>query len=61
VAVGDAKGTRQPSDDRRKRLAEQLRTNLQRRKTQARSRRDGSEDRRPEGIAAAEGRETGKD
>lgn len=58
--MGDTKGTGQPTDDRRKRLAEQLRINLQRRKTQARSRRDGAEDRRPEGIAAADERETGK-
>jgi len=60
--VGDAKGTRRPSDDRRKRLAEQLRANLQRRKTQARSRRDGAEDKRPEGIAAGDdGRDAEKD
>ena len=59
--MGDTKGTGQPSDDRRKRLAEQLRANLQRRKTQARSRRDGAQDARPEGIAAADECEAGKD
>lgn len=40
--------------DRKERLAEQLRANLQRRKQQARSRRTGAPDERPEGIAAAE-------
>lgn len=35
------------------RLAEQLRANLQRRKAQARSRREGAADLRPEGIEAA--------
>lgn len=38
---------------REARLAEQLRANLQRRKQQARSRRTGAADERPEGIAAA--------
>ena len=36
------------------RLAEQLRANLMKRKTQARSRRTGDADQRPEGLAAAE-------
>ena len=40
-------------DDRKARLAEQLRANLQRRKAQARSRRAGEADPRPEGLAAA--------
>jgi hypothetical protein len=40
--------------DRKARLAEELRANLQRRKAQARSRRVGEADRRPEGIAAAQ-------
>jgi hypothetical protein len=40
--------------DRAARLAEELRANLQRRKAQARSRRAGEADRRPEGIAAAQ-------
>jgi hypothetical protein len=39
--------------DRKKRLAEELRANLQKRKAQARSRRIGEADSRPEGIAAA--------
>jgi hypothetical protein len=39
--------------DRKARLVEELRANLQRRKAQARSRRAGEADRRPEGIAAA--------
>lgn len=38
---------------RKARLAEQLRANLQRRKAQARARRTGEADERPEGIAAA--------
>mgnify|MGYP007078762919 FL=1 len=42
-----------PRPDRKARLAEQLRVNLQRRKAQARSRRSGEADRRPEGLAAA--------
>lgn len=41
------------SGGREARLAEQLRSNLARRKAQSRSRRDGEADRRPEGIAAA--------
>ncbi|RUM98976.1 hypothetical protein EET67_04865 [Pseudaminobacter arsenicus] len=40
-------------DARKARLAEQLRANLQRRKVQARARRTGEADDRPEGIAAA--------
>jgi len=39
---------------RKARLAAQLRANLQRRKAQIRSRREGEADRRPEGIAAAD-------
>jgi hypothetical protein len=38
--------------DRKTRLAEQLRANLQKRKVQARARRDGAADSRPEGISA---------
>ncbi len=38
-------------DGRQAKLAEQLRANLQRRKAQARSRRAGEADRRPEGLA----------
>ena len=36
---------------RKERLAEQLRANLQRRKAQARARRAGAADQRPDGIA----------
>lgn len=38
---------------RKARLAAQLRANLQRRKAQIRSRREGEADQRPEGIDAA--------
>ena len=38
---------------RKDRLAEALRANLQKRKAQARSRRTGSADERPEGLPAA--------
>ncbi len=40
-------------DDRKARLAEQLRANLQKRKAQARARRAGDADSRQEGISAA--------
>jgi hypothetical protein len=49
----NAPGQTGSSDERRKRLAEELRANLQKRKAQARSRRTGDADNRPEGIAAA--------
>ena len=39
--------------DRKARLAEELRLNLQKRKAQTRSRRTGEADTRPEGIAAS--------
>ena len=42
-----------PKADRKVRLAEELRANLQKRKAQARARRAGEADSRPEGIAAA--------
>jgi len=42
-----------PKDDRKARLAEQLRANLQKRKAQARARRAGEVESRPEGISAA--------
>lgn len=38
---------------RKDRLAEQLRSNLQKRKAQSRSRRTGDADERPEGLQAA--------
>ena len=47
----DRKGS-QPRDDRKARLAEQLRANLQKRKAQARARRRGDADSRPDGLAA---------
>ncbi|MEO3386285.1 hypothetical protein [Mesorhizobium sp. CAU 1741] len=60
-----------PDDERRKvsspdpkqaRLAEKLRANLQRRKAQARSRRDGAADSRPEGLLRDNGDDhTGRD
>ena len=40
--------------NRKDRLAEQLRANLMKSKTKARSRRTGDADTRPEGLAAAE-------
>ena len=48
---GKPEGT--TASDRKARLAEQLRTNLQKRKAQARARRSGDADSRPEGISAA--------
>ncbi|QPC94800.1 hypothetical protein [Mesorhizobium sp. INR15] len=39
--------------DRKARLAEQLRANLQKRKAQSRSRRTGDADERPDGLGAA--------
>ena len=42
-----------PKEARAARLAEQLRANLARRKAQARARREGEPDERPEGIVAA--------
>ncbi|TPK84505.1 hypothetical protein [Mesorhizobium sp. B2-4-17] len=39
--------------DRKTRLAEQLRANLQKRKAQSRSRRTGEADQRPDGLTAA--------
>ncbi len=44
---------KQAKDKKAKRLAEQLRANLQRRKQQARARREGDEDSRKDGIKAA--------
>jgi hypothetical protein len=54
-----SEGSDKPKGARKERLAEQLRANLQRRKAQARSRRDGEADRRPEGISAANPRDDG--
>jgi hypothetical protein len=49
----DDKSGAPSKDDRKARLAEQLRANLQKRKAQARARRSGEADSRPEGIAVA--------
>ena len=46
-------------DARQSRLAETLRANLQKRKAQARSRRQGEADQRPEGISAARDKREG--
>lgn len=43
------------ADRRKARLAAELRANLMKRKAQARSRRTGEADTRPDGLAAAEG------
>lgn len=48
-------GTSPSSASRARRLAEELRANLQRRKAQTRSRRTGEADERPEGLGAADG------
>jgi hypothetical protein len=50
---GGADATIDPVD-RRARLAAELRVNLQRRKTQARSRRQGAADARPDGLSTGE-------
>ncbi len=52
MAVKD-KGPDDASARRKARLAEALRVNLQKRKAQARSRRAGQADTRPEGLDAA--------
>lgn len=46
-----ASGGRTAGDDRKARLAERLRANLQQRKAQARARRAGEADQRPDGLA----------
>ncbi|MGF7008096.1 hypothetical protein [Aminobacter sp. BE322] len=52
--MSSTKKTPQSDADRRKaRLAAELRANLMKRKAQARSRRTGEADTRPEGLAAA--------
>ncbi|MGB6119583.1 MAG: hypothetical protein WBF87_15315 [Mesorhizobium sp.] len=52
------KPTQNPSDARAERLKAQLRANLQRRKAQARARREGEADERSEGIPAVPKEET---
>ena len=51
TSKADTSGTAGKAD-RKARLAEELRANLQRRKAQARSRRTGGADERPDGLAA---------
>lgn len=51
--AGDkAAGAGKAADERARRLAEALRANLQKRKAQARARRHGDPDERPEGLVA---------
>ena len=47
------KPSKKAAADRKARLAEQLRANLQKRKAQSRSRRTGDADRRPGGLQAS--------
>ena len=52
----DSRRSKGGTNDRKAaRLAEKLRANLQRRKAQARSRREGAADQRPEGLIGGEG------
>jgi hypothetical protein len=50
-ASDSASGGSRKAADRKTRLAEELRANLQRRKSQARSRRQGAADARPDGLS----------
>jgi hypothetical protein len=56
ASKGDVGGK---ADERKARLAETLRANLMKRKAQARARRKGEADRRPEGISAAKDKQEG--
>ena len=58
---GSAEGASAGKADRKARLAEELRANLARRKAQARSRRTGGADERPEGLATTERSAAGND
>jgi len=49
--AGGASGDAGRDADRKARLAEELRANLQRRKSQARARRQGAADTRPDGLS----------
>jgi hypothetical protein len=51
--MNDQKSGGAAKADRKARLAEQLRANLQKRKAQTRARRHGDADARPDGISAA--------
>ena len=52
--MNDQKSGGAAKADRKARLAEQLRANLQKRKAQARARRAGEGDSQPDGIRAAD-------
>jgi hypothetical protein len=52
-AISMVMTTKSPEDRRKERLAQQLRANLARRKAQARAKRAGEADERPEGLGAA--------
>jgi len=53
MTTKDIKTPATSQEQRKARLAAELRANLQKRKAQARSRRTGAADERPEGIEAA--------
>jgi len=53
MTTKDSKTHATTQDQRKARLAAELRANLLKRKAQARSRRTGAADERPDGIAAA--------
>ena len=55
MAQDGNKDGKTPAEERRQRLAAQLRANLQRRKAQSRARRAGETDPRPSGLPAADG------
>lgn len=55
-----AKQAKTREETRKERLAEELRANLHKRKAQARSRRTGEADSRPDGLSAASRRSADK-
>jgi hypothetical protein len=57
--TGAGDGATSGKADRKARLAEELRANLARRKAQARSRRTGGADERPEGLGDASAKPAG--
>lgn len=58
---GTDKASAGADERRRQRLVEELRANLARRKAQARSRRAGAADARPDGLPGADGTGTDRD
>ena len=60
MTSGDGSREKAKRPDRKARLAEELRANLQRRKAQTSSRRTGGADERPEGLAAADRKPAGE-